>query len=211
MLSKAPGRSEVGRIRNLFWLAFILIGCARLSQTGTRPIGTPQIMCTAPACETNEVLVCPGDCPGGCGFVCATQAPASQGQQTGGPAVYLPLVRGGDQPGTAVNQAGAGQSGSTLQGQLTAGRVNEYFWMGQAGQQLVISVVAPSAPVFVAVFGPDNRLIAEQQSSFADSANAFETVTSIVFPDDGEYRVNLSLAGSGAPQTTYTVDFTITD
>jgi hypothetical protein len=35
----------------------------------------PQIMCTQPACRPYEALFCPqGNCPGGCGYVCATPA-----------------------------------------------------------------------------------------------------------------------------------------
>jgi hypothetical protein len=36
------------------------------------PSPSPQIMCTAPACGEDELLFCPGDCPGGCGHICAT-------------------------------------------------------------------------------------------------------------------------------------------
>ncbi|MCE9646342.1 MAG: carboxypeptidase-like regulatory domain-containing protein [Chloroflexi bacterium] len=35
----------------------------------------PQVMCTQPACGPYESLFCPqGDCPNGCGYVCATPA-----------------------------------------------------------------------------------------------------------------------------------------
>lgn len=40
----------------------------------------PVPMCTPPACQTNEVYYCEGDCPGGCGVICATvtSAPGAQ-------------------------------------------------------------------------------------------------------------------------------------
>jgi glucose/arabinose dehydrogenase len=41
---------------------------------------TPIIQCTPPACQTNESYHCPGDCPGGCGTICATHTPAPQNQ-----------------------------------------------------------------------------------------------------------------------------------
>jgi hypothetical protein len=41
---------------------------------------TPEVVCTPPACATEEVLVCPeddaDDCSGGCGVVCATVTPS---------------------------------------------------------------------------------------------------------------------------------------
>jgi hypothetical protein len=33
------------------------------------------IMCTPPACDPGEVIICPDECPGGCGSVCATATP----------------------------------------------------------------------------------------------------------------------------------------
>ena len=37
---------------------------------------TPILMCTPPACAPGEVYVCPGgDCPGGCGTICAAPTP----------------------------------------------------------------------------------------------------------------------------------------
>lgn len=42
---------------------------------------TPAPMCTPPACAEGEVYHCSGDCPGGCGTVCATVTPASQDGQ----------------------------------------------------------------------------------------------------------------------------------
>ncbi|MCJ7551413.1 MAG: hypothetical protein MUQ30_17215 [Anaerolineae bacterium] len=35
----------------------------------------PQPMCTPPACGEDEVYHCPGECPGGCGTICATPTP----------------------------------------------------------------------------------------------------------------------------------------
>ncbi len=43
-------------------------------QTPT-PTPSPQVVCTAPACRPDEVPYCPGDCPGGCGYQCATRTP----------------------------------------------------------------------------------------------------------------------------------------
>ena len=40
------------------------------------PTATPvQPVCTPPACKSGEILYCPGDCPGGCGYQCATPVP----------------------------------------------------------------------------------------------------------------------------------------
>lgn len=40
---------------------------------------TPAPMCTPPACTENEVYFCPGECPNGCGTVCATPTPDNMG------------------------------------------------------------------------------------------------------------------------------------
>ena len=40
------------------------------------PTTTPQPLCTPPLCAEDESYYCPGDCPGGCGTVCATHTPA---------------------------------------------------------------------------------------------------------------------------------------
>lgn len=40
---------------------------------------TPVPMCTPPACTENEVYFCPGECPNGCGTVCATPTPDNLG------------------------------------------------------------------------------------------------------------------------------------
>jgi hypothetical protein len=39
------------------------------------PTSTPFVVCTPPACKTDEVYYCEGDCPGGCGTQCATPTP----------------------------------------------------------------------------------------------------------------------------------------
>lgn len=44
---------------------------------------TPEVMCTPPACAGNESYYCPGECPGGCGTVCATHTPALTWWQPG--------------------------------------------------------------------------------------------------------------------------------
>ncbi len=51
---------------------------AQVTRTPTHtPTRTPQIMCTPPACQPGEVLHCPGECPGGCGYECATPTPGA--------------------------------------------------------------------------------------------------------------------------------------
>lgn len=47
--------------------------------TPTPPSPTPAPLCTPPACAEGEVYFCPGDCPGGCGTVCATPTPDNIG------------------------------------------------------------------------------------------------------------------------------------
>jgi hypothetical protein len=46
------------------------------SATPVAGLETPVLMCTPPACTPGEVYACPtGDCPGGCGTVCAAPTP----------------------------------------------------------------------------------------------------------------------------------------
>ena len=42
-----------------------------------------QVACAPPACGSGEAYYCPGECPGGCGIVCATFTPAPGGQEAG--------------------------------------------------------------------------------------------------------------------------------
>jgi hypothetical protein len=41
------------------------------------PLPTFVTQCTPPPCATDEYFYCPGgDCPGGCGVICATHVPS---------------------------------------------------------------------------------------------------------------------------------------
>ncbi|MBN1318750.1 MAG: hypothetical protein JXA42_24935 [Anaerolineales bacterium] len=51
-------------------LAVLLLGCNL-----TSPTVTPQPVCTPPPCRPDEVYHCPGECPGGCGTICAIPTP----------------------------------------------------------------------------------------------------------------------------------------
>ncbi len=54
------------------------------------PGETPLLMCTPPACAPGEVYACPsGDCPGGCGTVCAAPT-AAPGRPVTGPLAPAP-------------------------------------------------------------------------------------------------------------------------
>jgi hypothetical protein len=61
---------------NIFFFTFPeLISDFVLIPTSTiiTPVNTPGITCTQPSCGPYDALVCwQGDCPNGCGFVCAT-------------------------------------------------------------------------------------------------------------------------------------------
>lgn len=67
------------------WLVLLAIGLALLlagcdGETATRtptstPTATQRALCTPPACGPDEAIVCPAECPGGCGSVCATFTP----------------------------------------------------------------------------------------------------------------------------------------
>ncbi len=45
------------------------------TQETPTPSSTPRIRCTPPACGTGAILYCPDECPGGCGYQCATPTP----------------------------------------------------------------------------------------------------------------------------------------
>jgi len=47
------------------------------AQVTPTPTRAPQPVCTPPACQPGEVLHCPGECPGGCGYECATPTPGA--------------------------------------------------------------------------------------------------------------------------------------
>lgn len=57
-------------------LALTAVGCRFIqptppSDSATTAALTPQPVCTPPACRDGQTLTCPGNCPGGCGVVCA--------------------------------------------------------------------------------------------------------------------------------------------
>lgn len=53
-------------------------GAAEAAYPAITVTATPAPVCTPPACAEDEVYHCSGDCPGGCGTVCATVTPAAQ-------------------------------------------------------------------------------------------------------------------------------------
>ncbi|MFO7661339.1 MAG: hypothetical protein R6X18_01975 [Chloroflexota bacterium] len=80
LLLSACNGSTVDRLENLL----PVIGSDQSAPVSTTPLSdfypspavdgaeTPVLMCTPPACGPGEVFACPtGDCPGGCGTVCA--------------------------------------------------------------------------------------------------------------------------------------------
>jgi hypothetical protein len=81
---KRPG---ISLLFLLFPLPFLLSACQYLPgfqlPTPATPVTlppeeeTPILMCTAPACEANEVFFCEGECPGGCNTTCATVTPSA--------------------------------------------------------------------------------------------------------------------------------------
>ncbi len=96
------------------------------SPTSTPAPTTPAVLCTPPPCKANELSYCPGNCPGGCGFQCATFTPSPKPTSTPGPtqppATTRPGTlfdfestvnwRRGDQPnGTLTQAAGMAHSG----------------------------------------------------------------------------------------------------
>lgn len=53
-------------------------GAAEAAYPAITVTATPAPVCTPPACAEDEVYHCSGECPGGCGTVCATVTPAPQ-------------------------------------------------------------------------------------------------------------------------------------
>jgi hypothetical protein len=49
------------------------------AEAGPTRTPTPEVVCTPPPCAGDEVLHCEDECPGGCGFECATPTPGCQG------------------------------------------------------------------------------------------------------------------------------------
>lgn len=75
----APGTYTIFGRFYLYYDPVVSIDVDVLSPDGTVPTPiptrtpTPRAVCTAVFCPTGGVLVCPGDCPGGCGYVCVPQ------------------------------------------------------------------------------------------------------------------------------------------
>ncbi len=57
----------------LMMLALLACNLPRVApRASTAPTATPYVMCTPPACKSDEVYYCPGECLGGCGTTCVT-------------------------------------------------------------------------------------------------------------------------------------------
>lgn len=58
---------------SLMLLALLACNLPRATPNASiTPTTTPYVMCTPPACASDEIYYCPGECPGGCGTICVT-------------------------------------------------------------------------------------------------------------------------------------------
>ncbi|MEJ5239730.1 MAG: hypothetical protein WHS87_00845 [Anaerolineales bacterium] len=81
---------------SFLWLSLAIWGCVAVSPSISSPVVVPSFtpsptllppsftpspspapLCTPPACRADEAYFCSGDCPGGCGTICATVTPDS--------------------------------------------------------------------------------------------------------------------------------------
>jgi len=59
------------RLFGISLMMLALLAC-NLPRATPSAAPTPYVMCTPPACASDEVYYCPGECPGGCGTTCVT-------------------------------------------------------------------------------------------------------------------------------------------
>ncbi len=63
------------RLLGMVLMILALLACnlpRGIPRASTNPTTTPYVMCTPPACASDEIYYCPGECPGGCGTTCVT-------------------------------------------------------------------------------------------------------------------------------------------
>ncbi len=217
MNHRLPARASGTRGALFLPLILLLSACAGFRGAATP---TPEILmaCTPPACQTGEHLVCPGQCPGGCGYVCAS---VDQLQGPGRAVNYLPLIlqRGqsapaqplGPQPETQQLEAGAGGQGAGLRGNLRSGKPMLYILRMNAGQTLTIRLLAPNAPVAVTVLEPNNRAIGRSSGEFYEALGGYETRLDTVLPQTGQYRVELAIASAASAETPFELEFMVAE
>jgi serine/threonine protein kinase len=114
------------------------------------------IMCTPPACAANEVYFCRGDCPGGCGTVCATVTPPPQpaiaswelGRSAGGRGIPITQI------GTGAHKIiliGTVRGGETPNSEALVNRLQEHFLNNPTSIPLQVALY------FIPVLNPDGR------------------------------------------------------
>jgi hypothetical protein len=126
----------------------------------------PILQCTPPACASPDVLTCPeGDCPGGCGTICAP-APEALAPGFDGERAYEELLAQ-----VELGPRIPGSPGHTAAGDLILATLDEAGWateeqpltyQGVEGRNLIARANDGAGPVILLGAHYDSRAIADQ-------------------------------------------------
>ena len=140
----------------------------------TRPgnsLITPAPVCTPPPCTADEQYFCPGDCPGGCGTICATPTNENSLVEVIEPtetetAVSQPTTTSTAQPPQPVRiEFTQGTTGTSLQGSLAQGMTQRYILRALSGQHMMVQLSGDVADLALAVIGQDGTVLQSQTSN----------------------------------------------
>ncbi len=149
------------KILGIVVMMVVTLAC-NLPRATINPTAIPQVICTPPACATDEVYYCPGECPGGCGTTCVTptaeptiptvtpphtsepiSTPTQTPESTSTPTqIPEPTVTATPEPaaGAPVIQSFTADRSTIVQGetvnvtwQATGGTEASLMWMGDGG------------------------------------------------------------------------------
>ena len=137
----------------------------------TRPgnvLTTPAPVCTPPPCTADEQYFCPGECPGGCGTICATPTNDNSSVEVIEPtetetAVSQPTTTNTPQPPQPVRlEFAQGTTGTSVQGSMTPGMTQRYIVRALTGQQMTVQLSGDVADLALAVIGQDGTVLQSQ-------------------------------------------------
>ena len=131
---------------------------------------TPMPVCTPPNCAEDEVYYCPGECPGGCGTICATPTPG--GDTTAPPSAAAPTIISFTADPMAIVEGDE----VTFSWEATGGTEAWIQWTDRFGMLQAISVDPDGgSETFAPEFDSINLLV--QNSAGADSATVELDIT----------------------------------
>jgi hypothetical protein len=146
------------------------VAVTKESESSAGMTQTPMPVCTPPNCAEGEVYYCPGECPGGCGTICATPTPG--GDATAPASTAAPAIVSFTAEPTAIVEGDE----VTFSWEATGGAEAWIQWTDRFGILQAISVDPDGgSQTFIPDNGRINLLV--ENSAGADSATVELDIT----------------------------------